>query len=89
MRKEYQYGTDMMKQQFGYQSEFADDQHSRDLGMMSAMGKEERRTAKQQQKSDQKIASGRYKTDRYVSDNQLAGTRYTADQQLAGVKSFI
>ena len=43
MRKEYQYGTDMMKQQFQYQSQFADDQHSRDLGMMSAMAKKSAR----------------------------------------------
>ena len=86
MRKEYQYGTDMMKQQFQYQSQFADDQHSRDLGMMSAMGKEERQTAAQQQASDQKIAFGRYDADKYISDNTLAGTKYTSDNiNIAGI----
>ena len=49
MRKEYQYGTDMMKQQFDYQSEFADDQYSRDLGMVNAMSKEQRQTMTHEQ----------------------------------------
>ena len=86
MAKEYGYGTEMMKQQFDYQSEFADDQHSRDLGMVGAMGKEQRKTEKSQQKSNEKIASGRYKTDRVVANKQLAGTKYTANKQLKGTK---
>ena len=86
MRKEYQYGSKMMGQQYEYQNQFADDQYSRDLGTIGAMGKEERRTAKQQQKSDQKIASGRYKTDKIIAGKQLQGTKFTANKQLAGVK---
>ena len=86
MRKEYQYGSGMMKQQFQYQNEFANDQYDRDLGTMSAMGQEERKTAQQQQRSDQKIASGRYKTDKQVANKQLQGTKYSANKQLAGIK---
>ena len=75
MRKEYEYGSGMLKQQFQYQNEFADDQYSRDLGMVGAMGKEQRATAGQQQASDERIA-----------DKQLEGTKYGADKTLEGIK---
>ena len=82
MKQEYGYGTDMMSQQFKYQNKFANNQYSRDLGMVGAMGKEQRKTEKQQQKSDQKIASGRYRADRDIADMNLQGTKYTANMQL-------
>ena len=91
MRDEFAYGMSQMDAQFKYQNTFANAQHERDLGMVSATGQEERLNKKAQGVEDRllRITEGEQQrlTDAQnnISKEKIAQGLYDSQRDVANI----